>query len=208
MLNFRLLRPAILVDINRIPGPRLCASRRRATPSAIGALTRHHQLETSPVIAQHFPVLAERDDARGASCDPQSRHHRRQPVACRSGRRTADDGAAARCRACTSSSANGRRTVAARDFFLDALIVDLADDELVTEIALPKLPPRHRLGLRGSRAPQRRFRARGRRRDADGGRMARSREARIAMTGVAPTRDACARGRGAARRASARQRRR
>ncbi len=65
----------------------------------IGALTRHHQLETSPVIARHFPVLDRSDAARRASGDPQPRHHRRQPVACRSGRRAADDGDAARCRA-------------------------------------------------------------------------------------------------------------
>src|SRR5205807_7585564 len=36
----------------------------------------------------------------------------------------------------------GARMVAARDFFKDALSVDLAEDEIVTEIALPKLPPR------------------------------------------------------------------
>ena len=57
MLNFRLLRPAILVDINRIPG--LAFIREDDAAITIGALTRHHQLETSPVIARHFPVLAE-----------------------------------------------------------------------------------------------------------------------------------------------------
>ena len=39
------------------------------------------------------------------------------------------------------TSASGRRKVAARDFFLGALTVDLADDDIVTGIALPKLPP-------------------------------------------------------------------
>src|SRR5438105_452945 len=57
MLNFRLLRPAILVDINRIPN--LAYVREEASALRIGALTRHHQLETSPVIARHFPVLTE-----------------------------------------------------------------------------------------------------------------------------------------------------
>jgi carbon-monoxide dehydrogenase medium subunit len=38
-------------------------------------------------------------------------------------------------------SAVRRRTAAARDFFLGALTVDLAEDELVTAIAFPKLPP-------------------------------------------------------------------
>jgi CO/xanthine dehydrogenase FAD-binding subunit len=40
------------------------------------------------------------------------------------------------------ASASGTRMVAARDFFLDALTVDLAAGDIVTEIALPKLPPR------------------------------------------------------------------
>jgi carbon-monoxide dehydrogenase medium subunit len=39
------------------------------------------------------------------------------------------------------ASASGKRTVAAPDFFLDALTVDLAGSDIVTEIALPKLPP-------------------------------------------------------------------
>src|SRR5215475_11241749 len=57
MLNFRLLRPTILVDINRIPD--LAYVRDEAGAVRIGALTRHHQLETSPVIARHLPVLSE-----------------------------------------------------------------------------------------------------------------------------------------------------
>src|SRR6185436_12689424 len=57
MLNFRLLRPAILVYINRIPNLRFVTEDERAI--RIGALTRHHQLETSPAIKAHLPVLTE-----------------------------------------------------------------------------------------------------------------------------------------------------
>src|SRR6202008_2346577 len=56
MLNFRLLRPSILVDINRIPG--LAFIEENADRVRLGALTRHFQLETSPVIARHFPVVS------------------------------------------------------------------------------------------------------------------------------------------------------
>ena len=38
-------------------------------------------------------------------------------------------------------SVSAARITAARDFFLDALTVDLNAGEIVTEIALPKLPP-------------------------------------------------------------------
>jgi len=37
------------------------------------------------------------------------------------------------------ASASGTRTVAARDFFLGALTVDLASDDVVTEVVCPKL---------------------------------------------------------------------
>src|SRR5215470_7479627 len=57
MLNFRLLRPSILVDINRIPD--LAYIEEHDDTVAIGALTRHHRLETSQVIAKHLPVITE-----------------------------------------------------------------------------------------------------------------------------------------------------
>src|SRR5262245_48596830 len=56
MLNFRLLRPSILVDINRIPG--LAFIEDASSAIRVGALARHHQLEMSPLIAKHLPVLA------------------------------------------------------------------------------------------------------------------------------------------------------
>ncbi len=58
MLNFRLLRPSLLVDINRIAE----LASLEATPAGglrIGALTRHYALESSPLVRKLFPVLAE-----------------------------------------------------------------------------------------------------------------------------------------------------
>src|SRR5215475_7876819 len=56
MLNFRLLRPAILVDINRIPN--LAFIEETGNTIRVGALTRHYQLETSTVVAKHLPLVA------------------------------------------------------------------------------------------------------------------------------------------------------
>jgi carbon-monoxide dehydrogenase medium subunit len=56
MLNFRLLRPSVLIDINRIGD--LAFIEEAGKKIRVGALTRHYQLETSPVIARHLPVLA------------------------------------------------------------------------------------------------------------------------------------------------------
>jgi CO/xanthine dehydrogenase FAD-binding subunit len=137
MLNFRLLRPSVLVDINRIPD--LAYVREDGDAVRIGALTRHHQLETSPVIAAHFPALAEAMThvahlaIRNRGTIGGSLSH-------------ADPAAELPMMALLLDaelrivSVAGARTVAARDFFRDALAVDLAEDEIVTEIVLPKLP--------------------------------------------------------------------
>lgn len=57
MLNFRLVRPTVLVDINGIAELDTLAE----TPAGglrIGALTRHHKLETAPLVRRRFPILA------------------------------------------------------------------------------------------------------------------------------------------------------
>jgi CO/xanthine dehydrogenase FAD-binding subunit len=139
LLNFRLLRPSILIDINRIDS--LAFIRETATDIRVGALTRHHQLETAPVIARHLPVL---------SCAMTHVAH----LAIRNrgtiGGSLAHGDPAAELPMMALlldaelhiASVAGARTTAARDFFLDALTVDLAAGEIVTEIVLPKLPPR------------------------------------------------------------------
>jgi carbon-monoxide dehydrogenase medium subunit len=138
MLNFRLLRPSVLVDINRIPG--LAFIRDDDTAITIGALTRHHQIETSPVIARHFPVLAEA-----------MRHVAHLAIRNRGtigGSLSHADPAAELPMMAMLLDAelhiawgSGTRTVAARDFFRDALSVGLGEEEIVTEIVVPKLPP-------------------------------------------------------------------
>jgi CO/xanthine dehydrogenase FAD-binding subunit len=138
MLNFRLLKPSILVDINRIAD--LAYIQEHDDALAIGALTRHHQVETSPVIAKHFPVVSEA-----------MRHVAHLAIRNRGtiggSLSHADPAAELPMLALLLDgelqivSSTGRRTVAVRDFLRGALTVDLAEDELLTEIRLPKLPP-------------------------------------------------------------------
>ena len=139
LLNFRLLRPSILVDINSIES--LSFITETATNIRVGALTRHYQLETSPVIARHLPVLA---------CAMTHVAH----LAIRNrgtiGGSLAHGDPAAELPTMALlldaelhiASVSSARTIAARDFFLGALTVDLGAGEIVTEIVLPKLPPR------------------------------------------------------------------
>jgi CO/xanthine dehydrogenase FAD-binding subunit len=138
MLNFRLLRPSVLVDINRIPD--LAFIEEEADAIVVGSLTRHHRLETSPVIARHVPVLAEA-----------MRHVAHLAIRNRGtiggSLSHADPAAELPMLALLLDatfhvfSANGPRVVTAQDFFIGPLTVDLASDEMVTRIVLPKLPP-------------------------------------------------------------------
>src|SRR5919108_2229611 len=57
LLNFRLARPARLVDINRIGA--LADLTRADGRLRIGALTRTATLERSPLVAEHWPILCE-----------------------------------------------------------------------------------------------------------------------------------------------------
>lgn len=137
MLNFRLLRPAILIDINRIPD--LAYVRDDGDEIRIGPLTRHRALETSTIIATQFPVLHE---AMGYVAHLAIRN--RGTIG---GSLSHADPAAelpmmsllleARLEV---QSPSGRRTIEARDFFLGALTTALEEDEMLAEVRLPKLP--------------------------------------------------------------------
>jgi carbon-monoxide dehydrogenase medium subunit len=183
MLNFRLLRPSVLVDINRIPN--LAYVREDGGVVRIGALTRHHQLETSPVIARHFPVLTEAM-AHVAHLAIRNRGTIGGSLS------HADPAAELPMMALLLDaelrvvSASGARTVAARDFFRDALSVDLAEDEIVTEVVLPKLPANTGWGFEevARRSGDFALAAVAATLTLSDGKIA---QARIAMTGVAPT---------------------
>jgi CO/xanthine dehydrogenase FAD-binding subunit len=139
MLNFRMLRPSTLIDINRIAGLDVIAETNEAIH--VGALTRHYQLETSPLIARHLAVLSSAM-THGAHLAIRNRGTIGGSLA------HADPAAELPMMALLLdaelriASAAGERSVAARDFFLGALTVDLAVSEIVTEVVLPKLPPR------------------------------------------------------------------
>jgi CO/xanthine dehydrogenase FAD-binding subunit len=137
MLNFRLLRPAILIDINRIPG--LAYIEEDEGAIRVGALTRHRQLETSPVIAAHLPVLT--------AAMTHVAHLAIRNRGTIGGSLTHADPAAELPMMALLLDAmigvatpKGRRTAAALDFFLGALSVALEADELVIEVVFPKLP--------------------------------------------------------------------
>jgi carbon-monoxide dehydrogenase medium subunit len=57
MMNFRLVRPACLIDINRVS--ELKGIRRDGDRVVIGAMTRHVELEYSFLLKDHVPLISE-----------------------------------------------------------------------------------------------------------------------------------------------------
>jgi carbon-monoxide dehydrogenase medium subunit len=137
MLNFRLLQPTLLVDINRIYG--LDRIEERGDHLCIGALVRHHMLETSPIVAVRFPVVSAAIKHvahvairnRGTIGGSLSHADPSAELPLISVLLDAD---------LTCVSPTGTRQLSARDFFLGALTTALQQDEMVTEVMLPFLP--------------------------------------------------------------------
>jgi carbon-monoxide dehydrogenase medium subunit len=139
MLNFRLLRPTILIDIN--PIKELATIEDKGGSILIGALARHHQVETSDLIAQYFPIVA-----HVMTCVAHLAIRNRGTIA---GSLAHADPAAEWPMLAVLLDATihiaspaGRRTVKAQDFFLGALTVDLGPEDLIVGVELPKLADR------------------------------------------------------------------
>jgi carbon-monoxide dehydrogenase medium subunit len=105
---------------------------------AIGAMTRHTDVEHDPIIQEHCGILSYTASLVG---DPMVRH--RGTIG---GSVSHADAASDLPTALLALDANfkikgsgGERTVAAGDFFKDYLMSDLAADEVLTEIQVPKL---------------------------------------------------------------------
>src|SRR5208282_1853669 len=56
LMKLRLATPAVLIDIGRIGD--LSYIEERGDEVSIGALSRHHDLETSALLKEHVPLLA------------------------------------------------------------------------------------------------------------------------------------------------------
>jgi CO/xanthine dehydrogenase FAD-binding subunit len=144
LLNFRLARPARVVDLNGIAA--LAYLRRAGGVLRIGALTRQATLERSRLVARGWPLLAQavrhvghpairsRGTVGGsvAHADPAAE----LPVAL-----------AALDARFHLRSARGERTLGWREFFRGPLTTALEPDELLVEIEVPASPPGARAGF-------------------------------------------------------------
>ncbi len=136
LMKLRLASPSVLIDIGRLRD--LSYIRDSGDHIAIGALTRHRDLEISDVLHTHVPLLAH---AAGEVGDPQVRHRGTIGGSISHGDPASDLPAVALALGATFRvlGPNGERDIAATDFFEGFLETALAPDELLTEIRVPKV---------------------------------------------------------------------
>ena len=137
MLNFRLARPAHLVDVNRVAG--LAGIVRSADTLTIGAMVRQRTLERSSEIHHWCPLVRRVLELVG---HPQIRNRgtlggslaHADPAAELPALALALDARLVLRRS------GGRRVVAAQDFFVAQLTTAARPDELLVEVELPARP--------------------------------------------------------------------
>ena len=136
LMKLRLASPAVLVDIGRLTD--LSYIRDGGDHLAIGALTRHRDVETSAVVKEHAPLLAHATSHVG---DPQVRHRGTIGGSLAHADPAADLPATTLALGATyvAQGPNGTREIAAADFYQGFLESALAPDELLTEIRIPKM---------------------------------------------------------------------
>jgi CO/xanthine dehydrogenase FAD-binding subunit len=138
-MNFRLSMPAVLIDLNRVPG--LDSVREEDGGLRIGTMVRQHAAEQSPDVRRLAPLLAE---ALPYVAHPQIRN--RGTV----GGSVAHADPAAEVPAVMLAlgarlhvvGPGGPRTLAADEFFTGLFATALEPDEMLAEIELPALAPR------------------------------------------------------------------
>ena len=136
LMKLRLAQPSVLVDIARIKD--LSYIRDEGNHIAIGAMTRHMDVEKSPVVLQHLPLLA---NAASHVGDPQVRHRGTIGGSIAHADSASDLPATTLALGATyvAQGPNGTREIPASEFFKGFLESALAPDEMLTEIRVPKM---------------------------------------------------------------------
>ena len=136
MMNLRLVRPAVVIDINRVAG--LSGISASDGTMTVGALTRQKDLERSGAIRDAFPMMTAAISHIG--------HFQIRNRGTIGGSLAHADPAAELPALCTALDAefvvadgNGALTIAAADFAIAPLITSLEPEQLLTEIRLPLL---------------------------------------------------------------------
>ncbi len=136
MMKLRLAYPSVIVDIGRLED--LSYVRDAGDHLAIGALTRHRDVETASLIAEHAPLLA---TATANVGDPQVRHRGTIGGSIAHADAAADTPSALLAHGgsvVVRAAGGGERVVDATDLFTGFLESALEEGEMITEVRIPK----------------------------------------------------------------------
>ncbi len=135
LMKLRLAMPAVLVDISRIPG--LSYVRVDGDEVAIGAGTRHHEVEKDAVAAAEVPILPYVASQVG---DPQVRHRGTIGGTVAHSDPASDLPTALLALGGTVvvQGPSGRRDIPITEFWLGFFETALAEDELIVEVRVPR----------------------------------------------------------------------
>jgi aerobic carbon-monoxide dehydrogenase medium subunit len=136
LMKLRFARPELVVDIGRLRD--LSYVREDGDRIAIGALTRHHDVENDSLLQDQCGILAYTASQVG---DPAVRHRGTIGGSAAHGDPASDLPTVllALDAELVVRGPEGERTIAARDFFAGFLETALAPQEVLTEVRVPKL---------------------------------------------------------------------
>jgi carbon-monoxide dehydrogenase medium subunit len=135
VLRLRLAAPEVVIDLAKIDSLR--GIRDDGNAIVIGAMTSHHDVTHDPIVAEHARLLTE---AVHTVADPQVRHRGTFGGACVHADPASDipGPALALGAEFVIVGPSGQRIVAAPDFFLDLFTTAVGEDEILTEVRIPK----------------------------------------------------------------------
>jgi carbon-monoxide dehydrogenase medium subunit len=136
MMKLRLAYPTVVVDVGRLSD--LSYVDDTGDQLAIGALTRHRDVEIHPLVAEHAPLMAAATSHVG---DPQVRHRGTLGGSLAHADAAGDHPSALLAlggSVVARSAQGGERVIEAGDFFTGFLESSLEPTEMIIEIRIPK----------------------------------------------------------------------
>ncbi len=139
MMNFRLVQPAVVVDINHIPELAVIQADKKSLK--LGAMVRHATAEKDPMVEEMAPLVYE--------SMPQIATTQIRNRGTIGGSLSHADPSAELVVVTTALEAkfkiqnqDGERVIPASDFFVGLLMTAMDPEDLLVEIEIPSLPPR------------------------------------------------------------------
>ena len=129
-MKLRLASPTHLIDLSKIEG--LSGIELKGRSIVIGAMTRHAEVTTSPVVRENLPALAYLASMIG---DPAVRHRGTIGGSVANNDPTADYPAA--CLGLGATIITSKRRIQADDFFKGLFETALEPDEIITKVMFP-----------------------------------------------------------------------